>query len=248
MRPYTEAPPQDPSTDGDRPLLQRVFGHAEPDRHDDQNHIGDTVGSQTADPAADHQAAADQPTTDDQRRDGVAWHDERPRDAVADDVPHGERRTDALGDVHRDDDTSTMHDDDEPAAIEEPAQHDPAFDELAVDEPAAGPRAGEPTSLDQATDLKPGDVPVAAATAIWTDESAQDFRDRWREAQLRFVDDPRKAADDIRELVSEAVDALTAALTSHREQLHSWPANGDTEQYRVVVQRYRTFFERLLAL
>ena len=45
-----------------------------------------------------------------------------------------------------------------------------------------------------------------------------------------------------------AVEALTAALASHREQLNSWPANGDTEQYRVVVQRYRAYFERLLSL
>jgi hypothetical protein len=34
----------------------------------------------------------------------------------------------------------------------------------------------------------------------------------------------------------------------HREQLNARPANGDTEQYRMVVQRYRTFFERLLTL
>jgi hypothetical protein len=96
--------------------------------------------------------------------------------------------------------------------------------------------------------LKPGEVPAAAVTAIWTEDSAQDLRDRWREAQLRFVDDPQKAADDTRNLVNEAVEALTAALASHREQLNSWPDNSDTEQYRVIVQRYRTFFERLLTL
>jgi len=96
--------------------------------------------------------------------------------------------------------------------------------------------------------MKPGDVPAAAVTAIWIQDSAQDLRDRWREAQLRFVDDPQKAAGETRDLVDEAVEALTAALASHREQLNSWQANGDTEQYRMVVQRYRTFFERLLTL
>ena len=80
------------------------------------------------------------------------------------------------------------------------------------------------------------------------DDSARDLRDRWREAQLRFVDDPQQAAEDTRILINEVVEALTVALAGHREQLNSWLANGDTEQYRMIVQRYRTFFERLLTL
>lgn len=106
----------------------------------------------------------------------------------------------------------------------------------------------EPPSSDEPTDFKPGDAPAATVTPIWSDDSARDFRDRWREAQLSFVDDPQKAADDIRTLVDESVEALTVALASQREQLDSWPDNRDTEQYRMVVQRYRTFFERLLAV
>jgi len=253
MRQYTEAPPQDPSTDGDRPLLQPAFGPAEPDRHDDQADVGDTVDGRTADPAqpedqpyADQQAA-DRQAADDRRRDAVARQDEQPDGAVADDEPHGERRMDGQGDVHPEGDASTTHDDVEPAAFDGSARPDPAFDGPA-DEPAAGAGAAGPASPDEPTDFKPGDVAVAAVTAIWTEDSVQDMRDRWREAQLRFVDDPHKAANETRDLVNEAVEALTAALASHREQLNSWPVNGDTEQYRMVVQRYRTFFERLLTL
>jgi hypothetical protein len=254
-------------------MLQRDFGHAEPDRHDDEHHAGETVDGQTADPPppedqryTDEQAADDrqpdqaaqhdrqtavQPAAD-QGHDETASHDEQPPDAIADGEPHGESRMDGPGDIPRDDDMSTTHDD-EPAALEEPAQHEPALDEPVVDEPVvdeptAGAHAAEATSPDEPTDLKPGEVPAAAVTAIWTEDSAQDLRDRWREAQLRFVDDPQKAADDTRNLVNEAVEALTAALASHREQLNSWPDNSDTEQYRVIVQRYRTFFERLLTL
>jgi hypothetical protein len=118
--------------------------------------------------------------------------------------------------------------------------HEPPAAEAAP-EPAAAPEAP------QGTELKPGDVPTTLVAAIWTEESAGGFRDRWREAQLRFVDDPRQVAEDARDLVNEAVDALTTALASHREQLNSWQAS-DTEQYRVVVQRYRVFFDRLLTL
>jgi hypothetical protein len=155
---------------------------------------------------------------------------------------------DGQGDLRRDDAIGATHDEVEPAGFDEPARQDPAAESRGDDEPATGPRAAEPASLDEPTDFKPGDAPAAAVTAIWSDDSARDLRDRWREAQLRFVDDPQKAAEDTRTLVNEAVEALTAALASHRGQLNSWPANGDTEQYRMVVQRYRTFFERLLTL
>jgi hypothetical protein len=121
-------------------------------------------------------------------------------------------------------------------------------DAQAADRSAAAAYAGEPAGYDEPTDFRPGDAPAAAVTAIWTEDSTRDLRDRWREAQLGFVDDPQQAAEDIRTLVNEATEALTAALASHREQLDSWPANGDTEQYRRIVQRYRTFFERLLTL
>lgn len=265
MRPYTEAPPQDSSTDGDRPMLQRMFGHAEPDRDEDQHHMGDTVDGRTADPAqpedqryADEQAVdpqpdqaaghdghtaglptADRQAGDDELRDAAARHDAQPDGAVADDGPDGEPRTDGQGDFRRDDETGATHDDFEPVPFDESARHNPA---------AEAPGAAEPARLDDSTDFKPGDAPAAAVAAIWSDGSARDLRDRWREAQLRFVDDPQKAAEDTRTLVNEAVEALTVALASHREQLNSWPANGDTEQYRMIVQRYRTFFERLLTL
>jgi len=149
---------------------------------------------------------------------------------------------------YREDDTGTPHHAVEPAAIEEPAQHDPVTEMTAEDTSTAGPLAGSPTGSDEPADLNSGDAPVRLVASIWAEGTVQDLRDRWHEAQLRFVDDPRTAANDTRNLVNEAVEALTAALASHREQLNSLPTNGDTEQYRTVVQRCRTFFERLLTI
>jgi hypothetical protein len=123
-------------------------------------------------------------------------------------------------------------------------------DAVAVDVPYDERRLDPPGDIhrDDHVGTTPGDGPATLDAAIWAEGSVQELRDRWREAQLRFVDDPRKAAADTRNLVDEAVEALTAALASHREQLNSLPTNGDTEQYRVFVQRSRTFFERLLTL
>jgi hypothetical protein len=124
-------------------------------------------------------------------------------------------------------------------------QAEPAAD-LDHDEAAAEP-ATEPATETPSTELKPGDLPVAPVATFLADDVAQDLRQRWREAQLAFVDDPRKAADDVRGLVDEAIDVVMAALRSQRDEIGA-VGGDDTEQFRVTVQRSRVFFDRLLSL
>lgn len=145
----------------------------------------------------------------------------------------------------------------EPVAVVEPVSDRPGdLTAVPVDKPADEPTdtveepadtAEEPAAEEPATELRPGDVPVAPLAGFLTADAAQGLRDRWREAQLGFVDDPRQAVDDVKALVSEAVDQFTAALSAQRDDLDA-AAGEDTEQYRVAVQRYRTFFDRLLDL
>jgi hypothetical protein len=218
MHPSTEAPPRNPPNGSDRPLLQREFDHAEPASVDD--------------PTTPSDDTADEPTADDHHGD----------------TADGGLRTGELSGIQPDDDTTTTRQEDEPAAIDEPVHHDPTAHASLDGEPVADLHAAKSTSRDEPADPMPAGGPVTPLAAIWAESATRDLRERWREAQLHFVDDPRKSAGDIRDLVNETVDALAAALTSHREQLNSLPTNGDTEQYRQVVQRYRTLFERLLTL
>ena len=68
---------------------------------------------------------------------------------------------------------------------------------------------------------------------------------RWQELQLRFVDDPRGVVIEARSLVAEAVQSLTAALSDRQRDLDGLASsNGDTEQLRTALQRYRDFFDR----
>ncbi|MBQ1027208.1 hypothetical protein [Micromonospora sp. C95] len=101
--------------------------------------------------------------------------------------------------------------------------------------------SGEGTSNSQAA------VPAGAAT-LFDGATAQGFRDRWRDVQLRFVDDPRAAAGEAQSLVEEAMEALSAALAEHRNKLGGWQEDGsaDTEQLRVAVREYRDFLDRVL--
>jgi hypothetical protein len=97
----------------------------------------------------------------------------------------------------------------------------------------------------------PGTAPAPQIGPLFADSDAHSFRDRWRDVQLRFVDDPRGAADDAATLIDEAVDTLANSLRSQKDQLAGATATGsdhDTEQLRVRVRSYRDFLDRLLDL
>jgi hypothetical protein len=97
-------------------------------------------------------------------------------------------------------------------------------------------------------ELLPGAAPAEPIVAILSPDTVQGLRDRWREVQLRFVDDPPGATADAHRLVEESVDAVTTALAQQREELGGWQRDGatDTEQLRMVVRRHRDFLDRLL--
>ncbi|BCB87229.1 hypothetical protein [Phytohabitans suffuscus] len=128
--------------------------------------------------------------------------------------------------------------------------------DLAEEEGAAGDRdPGVPGPAEQPFDgsrTAPAvDTPAPAVeepiAGLWGAETAQSYRDRWREVQFRFVDDPPAAAREANQLVEEAVGALTAELSRQKEALRGWSGE-DTEDLRAVVRRHRDFLDRLLGL
>lgn len=115
----------------------------------------------------------------------------------------------------------------------------------AVPDTLRGPAPGGSTA---AGELLPGSAPAEPIVAILAPDTARGFRDRWREVQLRFVDDPPGATADAHRLVEESVEVVTAALAEQRDNLGGWQRDGatDTEQLRMVVRRHRDFLDRLL--
>jgi hypothetical protein len=81
-------------------------------------------------------------------------------------------------------------------------------------------------------------------------DDAGGFRERWQSIQVSFVDEPRRAVEDADSLVAELMQRLAQTFHDERETLESQWSRGDdvsTEDLRVGLKRYRSFFERLLA-
>lgn len=76
------------------------------------------------------------------------------------------------------------------------------------------------------------------------------YRGRWDEIQSRFVDDPRSSVEQADTLVLEVVQDLQTTFGSERSSLEAqWQSGEDvqTEDLRVALRRYRSFFDRLLS-
>ena len=82
-------------------------------------------------------------------------------------------------------------------------------------------------------------------------EDTEAFRNRWRAIQTGFVDEPRRAVKDADALVAETMRRLSDVFTSERSKLETqWSREEpvSTENLRLVLQRYRSFFDRLLGM
>jgi hypothetical protein len=111
--------------------------------------------------------------------------------------------------------------------------------------PVAGerPRVAEPPRVAQQED----DAPAPLMAEV----EATGFRSRWQDVQVDFVDDPKVAVERADALVAEVMRQLAREFASERESLEKqWSGGGQasTEDLRLALQRYRSFFSRLLTV
>jgi len=81
-------------------------------------------------------------------------------------------------------------------------------------------------------------------------DQGETYTARWREIQTSFVDEPRQSVEKADALVADLMEALAAGFSSARERLEAqWDSGDDvsTEDLRVALTRYRSFFDRLLS-
>jgi hypothetical protein len=86
---------------------------------------------------------------------------------------------------------------------------------------------------------------------LFTPDKAESYRARWTSIQSGFVDDPRQAVRAGDELVAQVMSNLANTFAEERSRVEGQldqTGDGTTENLRVALRRYRSFFERLLAL
>jgi len=97
------------------------------------------------------------------------------------------------------------------------------------------------------------DAPIGknaeSSGALLNREESERFRTRWNEIQGKFVDEPRAAVQQADALVSEVIEQITQMFTNEHSLLEGqWNQGNDvsTEDLRKALQRYRSFFNRLV--
>ena len=171
--------------------------------------------------------------------------------------------------VERAADRAAMHDNPlVPNAIERPVERAVADRGRAVvngppgapvvDRPFVDDGPGDrPGLIDHPSDISRGVTPSPTSTDdtrhmdLFPNEELVGYRTRWDAIQTGFVDQPRAAVEQANALVSQVMTRLTEVFTRERSTLEGQWTKGDnvsTEDLRIALTRYRSFFHRLLSM
>jgi len=140
-----------------------------------------------------------------------------------------------------DDQRQTEFEDQRETELDEPQQQSAIHRTEVDDEPLRAPSDGN---------LAPGQPLNDPVAALWGTDLVERYRSQWRDLQLTFVDDPKRATDAAANLVDDAVTSLTTTLQAQKQSLDGWQStrDGDTEVMRVALRSYRGFLDRLLGI
>ena len=105
----------------------------------------------------------------------------------------------------------------------------------------------------------PATTPSAQKSAAAEEQSAPmfpgaeatDLHTRWDAIQVGFVDEPRQAVQQADALVAGAMKRLAEIFAEERARLEAQWGRGDsvsTEDLRLALRRYRSFFGRVLSV
>jgi hypothetical protein len=143
----------------------------------------------------------------------------------------------------------------------QPANRPLSTSDLATaDRPVQTNELAQPPSPDQVRSeggFPPRDPMVAGQKAVdqsaplFALDQARDYRSRWDTIQTGFVDEPRRAVEQADTLVAEVIQQLAKSFSDERSKLEQQESRGSdisTEDLRLALRRYRSFFDRLLTV
>ena len=86
---------------------------------------------------------------------------------------------------------------------------------------------------------------------LFHEDEANGFRSRWEAIQTGFVDEPRAAVEEADSLVAQVTTRVAQIFAEERTGLEARWDRGETvstEDLRIALKRYRSFFDRLLKM
>lgn len=107
---------------------------------------------------------------------------------------------------------------------------------------------------EQINEKQPANTPMneeQELVPLFESSEAEKFRTQWLNIQGKFVDNPRESVREADELVAGVLKSVTMGFHERRTSLEKQWNSGDnvsTEDMRVALKRYRSFFDRLLTL
>jgi hypothetical protein len=123
--------------------------------------------------------------------------------------------------------------------------------ELASDDIPAKQPEGPKLIKGQQSKPVDGAAAVPESMPLFSEPEMVDFRSQWSKLQTGFVDEPRRTVEGADKLVVAVMQRLEEGFANERSGLEKQWDSGDnvsTEDLRVALQRYRSFFDRLLKL
>ena len=128
------------------------------------------------------------------------------------------------------------------AAARPPEEKDtrPIRQRREYEEPAHPPRPQPGTPQPVAEEERP---------LLFAEPETARFREEWNAIQIGFVDEPRRSVEKADALVASVIQRLATSFSEEKNRLEGlWDRGEDvsTEDLRLNLRRYRSFFDRLL--
>ena len=154
--------------------------------------------------------------------------------------------------------TSDLAQSKRPAASEDRPKEDrpkedrlkPVLADPLPGEPLRSNGSSAPATTSSATSTSAASS-ASDTTPLFPNNELEELRIRWSEVQTGFVDEPRRAVEQADSLVASATKRLAEVFAEERSKLEGQWDRGDnvsTEDLRIALQRYRSFFHHLLSI
>jgi hypothetical protein len=118
------------------------------------------------------------------------------------------------------------------------------------DQPVEGGQVVKETVAENKTRTRTG-TGTDDLVPLFEKDATEKFRTRWLAIQSKFVDDPSDSVKQADDLVTDVIQSVTRSFADRRGSLEKqWNggAKASTEDLRIALKQYRSFFDRLLTL